>query len=750
AAPSDKQARSPVAAEADDDKPGQPAAGNKARRGTAPATGSTPSTGATVEVEIFADSSSKNGDISIHQGYVNATWANTRLQADSVSYNEVTGDMVAEGNVIYDEGPEQRITARRAELNVASHRGTFWNTTGFTDRTATGEFLYYSADRVVKTGSTTYELYNATVTACEDIVPKWSFHSKRAELKVDDRVRLYDAVFLVRGIPAIPFPFAWLPATKTERKSGFLIPSTTNSNQKGRVLNEAYFQTLGPSADLTIRTDIYSQRGIGLGAQFRAQTSDNSYVRVGVFNVQDRLFGTAGPNQGGTSLVATGVQYLPGGWIAAGNVSLVTSLDFRQVFSDDIRQVIDPRQQSQGYVENNTGSFSFSALASDEITTLFTPGSVPSTGTTEDVKVRQLPEVELNQFSRQVFRNLPIYFSFDSTFGSLSRREVVDDVNVLATPAVQRFDLQPRVTISLPSLGGIAITPSFSFRETFYSNSIKPNATLFDPNSFAVSSTDPRLNPTDPSFVPGLRLFDPVTMNPLSSNSLSRHYGEFSLDIRPPAFEKDYLDPDGSQRFRHVIEPYVTYRVITGIGPEFNQIIRFDDRDAVANTNQIEYAVVNRFFITRPASEILRRRKRAPRVDEMTPERPEVDDSTEPANPQGGKASPKSARTESAPDGGQQEPVAGQVPAQQASGQEPSGQQSPAGSGKQTVGQETGEQESSGQQTTGQEGNSGKTNQLETGESSDLRKAGIQTQRTGARRRGGRPGSNPDEDTPGA
>src|SRR5215510_269480 len=332
------------------------------------------------EVEIVADHDARIGDIVTYEGYVIAISGNLRIQADRIILNNVTHDMVAEGNVVYDEGSDQRVTARRAEMNLASHKGTFWETTGFTDRTATGEYVFFTADRVVKTGPATYELYNATVTACEDVVPKWSFASKRAELKIDDRIKLYDSIFRIRGLPFLPIPFAWLPTTKKERKSGFLIPMTGNSNQKGRVFREAYFQTLGDSADLTFRGDFYSQRGIGLGAQFRAQTDDKSYLRVGVYTVKDRLFGPAGENQGGTAIVADAIQYLPRGWVAVADVSAVTSLAFRQVFSDDISQVINPVRESTFFAYNNFRSYSFGVLADNNDTTVFTPGSIPSTG----------------------------------------------------------------------------------------------------------------------------------------------------------------------------------------------------------------------------------------------------------------------------------------------------------------------------------------------------------------------------------
>jgi hypothetical protein len=106
---------------------------------------------------------------------------------------------------------------------------------------------------------------------------------------------------------------------------------------------------------------------------------------------------------------------------------------------------------------------------------------------------------------------------------------------------------------------------------------------------------------------------------------VSRHYAELAIDVRPPSLARDFLDADGSRRFKHLIEPYITYRTIRGIGDEFNNIIRFDERDAVANTNEIEYAVVNRFFTNRRVSDFDRKRSRnrQNQPSEMEPLSPE-------------------------------------------------------------------------------------------------------------------------------
>ena len=140
-------------------------------------------------------------------------------------------------------------------------------------------------------------------------------------------------------------------------------------------------KNLGQKYAYTDREVMLYACGIGMGAEFRAQTDENSYLRLGVFSVKDRLFGPAGENQGGTAFFGEGVQFLGHGWLAVGNVSLVSSLAFRQVFSDDIAQVIDPRRESTFYANNNTGGLSFNFLAANETTTLFRPSRDAPTAT---------------------------------------------------------------------------------------------------------------------------------------------------------------------------------------------------------------------------------------------------------------------------------------------------------------------------------------------------------------------------------
>ncbi|MEJ7618079.1 MAG: hypothetical protein WKF30_14205, partial [Pyrinomonadaceae bacterium] len=102
----------------------------------------------------------------------------------------------------------QRITGSRRECNDAAKLGYFENSTGFTNQTQDGTVIYFTADRVERVRLDTIVATNVEITACEDIVPKWSFRASRAEIKTGDRVRLKAPSFRVKAIPVMLLPYA--------------------------------------------------------------------------------------------------------------------------------------------------------------------------------------------------------------------------------------------------------------------------------------------------------------------------------------------------------------------------------------------------------------------------------------------------------------------------------------------------------------------------------------------------------------
>jgi LPS-assembly protein len=148
----------------------------------------------------------KEALVSVYEGNVDARIGTFRLQADKVTVYEASNRVVAEGNVVFDQGDQQRITGTRAEWNYRTKTGFFVNSTGFTNQTQDGTVIYFTADSVERVSYDTIVAINAEITACEDNVPKWSFKTKRAEIKTGDRVRLKGPTFRVKGVPVVYLP----------------------------------------------------------------------------------------------------------------------------------------------------------------------------------------------------------------------------------------------------------------------------------------------------------------------------------------------------------------------------------------------------------------------------------------------------------------------------------------------------------------------------------------------------------------
>ena len=92
-------------------------------------------------------------------------------------------------------------------------------------------------------------------------------------------------------------------------------------------------------------------------------------------------------------------------------------------------------------------------------------------------------------------------------------------------------------------------------------------------------------------------------MRQVVGRDVIRKYGEFQLDFRPVALAKNFYGENDKFRFRHVIEPFLTYRYIKGVD-NFNRIIRFDYLDTITDTNEIEYGITNRIYTRRYAEAV--------------------------------------------------------------------------------------------------------------------------------------------------
>ncbi|MGE3466040.1 MAG: LPS-assembly protein LptD, partial [Pyrinomonadaceae bacterium] len=327
------------------------------------------------EVVVYSDrhvvEGEKDARIVRHTGNVDVRYGIYRMQADEITIYEAENKIVAKGSVIFDQGDDQRITGAIATWNYKTKLGVFDDATGFTNQTNDGTVLYFTAERVERVSLTEIEVTKGKFTACDEAVPKWSFTADKARIKTNDRLRLKNGRFLIKDVPVLAVPFVSIPIKEQDRSSGFLLPTIGYSQRKGLRLSTAYYQTLGASADATVRADIYTSRGIGYGLDLRTRANSRSFLNFGFYAVKDRIFGpkadAAHPDQGGSIVYAEGVHYFPNGFTAAVDVRLTSSLAFRQEFADGVQQIISPIEVSQVFVNKSWDNYTLNLLAKTQV-----------------------------------------------------------------------------------------------------------------------------------------------------------------------------------------------------------------------------------------------------------------------------------------------------------------------------------------------------------------------------------------------
>lgn len=485
-------------------------------------------------VVLVADQVTREGNRFLAEGQVVVTYQDSVLKADRATYLADVEKVVAEGKVELAKGV-QWLRGTRAEIDLNTDTGVIHDANGYTDQQ-----LFIRARQLEKTGPDTYRARNAFLTACDEALPKWGFAVSDARIKVDGTARLAHTLFRIKGVPVFYLPYVLFPTEKKERSTGFLLPTTGTSNNKGRRISQSFYLTLGDSADLMVNETYYSQRGFAHGFTFRTKPNARSSLEFDAFMINDRK------DQGGASLNGLGETHFGSGFRAVADFNLVSNFLFRQVFSEDFYVATRPTENSRIFLTNNFGTSSFNVLLAREETIFRRRNAV----------VRNAPALDFRLRGKQVPRT-PFYLDFETSFRGLNR----SDEFIQTDGNSQRFDIFPRIYSSVPLFQGLRLTPQLGVRQTYYADSLV---------------RDEAGNPT------------------MNREDIFRTYAEFDVSLQGWGLSRVFGD-GGAGSWKHLIEPTARYRLIRGID-EFDRIIRFDEDDAIVNANEVEYGIFNRFF----------------------------------------------------------------------------------------------------------------------------------------------------------
>ncbi len=504
------------------------------------------------------ESQEKNGPVYTLRGHVEIHYRTYALYADEVTFNSDTGEAVGEGHMVLDGGPnDEHIEASHGTYNVKTESGKFYDVIGTigvrmkgSASVLTSASPFAFAGKIVeKTGPDHFIVNDGSVTTCELPRPKWTFNARKVVVDVGANATVYRSSFRIRGVPVFYFPFAAFPAHPLGRKSGFLIPSIGRSSTKGTIVGESAYWAINRSMDATAGGEYYSQRGWAQRGQFRARPSDTSYVNLAYFGVLDRK------HQGGEDVTLSGEGRFLQNFRAVANIDYLSSFVFRLAFSETFTQAVNSEVKSQAFLSNTTRGFSYNALVQRY-------QDFQSSQNGDAITILHAPSFQLSSVDRRL-PHTPFYWSLDAAAEGLSRSEQ----GFRTADLVGRLDLSP--AISMPMLfRGWSLRPELALRNTIYTQQLEPGTNV------------------------GTAL----------SNTINRKALEGRVELRPPALTRIFDRPVAGHKLKHVIEPYATYRYVTGVN-NFASILRFDARDILSDTNEVEYGIINRLYSKRTSGQ---------------------------------------------------------------------------------------------------------------------------------------------------
>jgi LPS-assembly protein len=554
--------------------------------------------------EMHAVHQEKNGPLMSLRGHAEMEDNTLLLRADDIEYNEDTKVVRATGNVYYHGfAKNEQIWCDSVEYDTDNERGKFWDVRGealprvvVRRGILSGNSPFHFEGEWAERLGAKYILYNGWITNCKMPKPWWRVKGPKIDIIPSDRAVAYDSTFLLHSIPIFYTPYFYHSLQKQPRHSGFLIPNLVPRSQRGFMVGLGYFWAINRSYDLTYLFQDYNTNAFGHNINFRGKPRAGSDFNLIFYGVQDEG-GVIGPppaaKYSGYSINLVAHSDLGNGWSANGFVNYISSFGFRQYWSGSYNEAVSSEIHAVGYVDKSWDGYTFDIamsrlenFQSDEVPVVQANGS--TVNERNAILIHKLPEASFSSadrplFDRQLFPNLPVWFSFYSAAGLLYRSEPIlepvansPDYSLIEDFSTRQFtprlDLAPHITTAA-HFWHMDFVPSIGLDETYYGGS---------------QVISPLSTPSDPV------LYQAVNA------SLLRNERDVSMDVLLPSFERVFNRKTLlGDKLKHVVEPRVTYKYVAGIGDQFYRTLRFDQTDILANTNEVEASLTNRLYARR-------------------------------------------------------------------------------------------------------------------------------------------------------
>lgn len=520
-------------------------------------------TGSAGELEL------RREDYAVLTGGVVVHYQDVTLQADRAEVDLSTREVVATGDVVFDQGP-RRLAGSTLAFDLDAKTGTLTEATAYVDPD-----YYFTGDEIAKVDENVYVVTNGVFTSCEQDVPDWSFRLGRARVEVDAYARVRNASMRVKRLPVFYTPYIVWP-TKEDRTAGLLVPNFGYTDRRGTYLGMAYYQPIGRSYDATFFLDGYGEGFVGVGNELRYHPTEGTSGRFEGYAIREtEPLAVAGPGAEDPVVGGEDDEWrwrmeldhvsddLPLGLRGVVDWTEYSDFQFFQDFERDFDRNSRRFEDSKAFLTGNWGSHLVNLLVSDRET--FAGPRI--------ITDRQLPALEYQLRSTPVWTTplwgAPLYLSVESSLAYL-------DVGRSATYDKQygRADLFPEVSIPLEPASWLSLSVRGGYRLTWWGDSLE----------------------TDPTVVQ-------ETGDAFTGEAVTRSLPTVGADLIGPSFARVIEAEVGPfARFMHLIEPRVSYSFVD----EFDrtrEVPSFDSVDRLFSGNVARVSLTQRLKAKPPEEE---------------------------------------------------------------------------------------------------------------------------------------------------
>ncbi len=501
----------------------------------------------------------------------------TRLSADTVNFDTKARVADADGNVGVTSG-EDIFSGTHLQYNWGDQTGRFDGGTLFLKKNN----FHIRADRIEKTGETTYSAENVHITTCDDETPTWAIDGKKLDITYGGYGFVNHAFFKIKEVPVFYSPILVFPV-KLNRQTGLLAPQFGTSERKGFSYSQPFFWAISDNTDATLYADSMSRRGVKLGAEYRYVLSDTNRGVVMFDFLNDRK------TDDGSGTSSTDYGYNDDAYLRPNadrywfrmkhdqslgddteikldldivsdqdylyefkkgyNGYLDSRRDLNDVFGRTLDEYNDPMRKNRLNLNKRWAGYSLNVEA------LWWDDVIARRQADIDETVQYLPTIYFDRYKQPIFGSL-LFAGFESQSAYLYREDGA---------RAFRFDLHPRIYLPLRPGGILSVEPSVGFRQTLW------HMDSYDGVDDGADRTRHR------------ELFD------------------VRLDLSSEVYNVFHPDWEGVDALKHAVKLQAVYDYTPSWKQEENPY--FDGTDRIEGENLITYSFINTFITRSPAKD---------------------------------------------------------------------------------------------------------------------------------------------------